>query len=248
MNTQAACNTGQDITWMHAADKTMNCVQHHKTHVDRRASSRANSRPHTHTKRQNVERESLNQHETETQDMSAGIWTPRSNMKCRWDSAWLERARSRMLTWKQDMTGVSGLCHKTMNNTRPKRQNPDKNTVIVYNFIHNINIYIYIYIYIYSIGLTALSTPTSHTVTQSALKNQPISTPVSIKAEYTIKQLSWKHRCVHVEYSGTAHFCCMCYALIHSDSEDAIRYLYSVIYFLLTQTCSALWHNEHNLP
>ncbi len=40
----------------------------------------------------------------------------------------------------------------------------------------------------------------------------------------------------------------MCYALIHSDSEDAIRYLYSVIYFLLTQTCSALWHKEHNLP
>ncbi len=44
---------------MHAADKNTNRVQHHKTHVDRRARGRANSKPHTHTMRQNVERRNL---------------------------------------------------------------------------------------------------------------------------------------------------------------------------------------------
>ncbi len=36
-NTQAACHTAQDITWLHAADRNTNCVQHNKTHMDRRA-------------------------------------------------------------------------------------------------------------------------------------------------------------------------------------------------------------------
>ncbi len=81
-NTQAACHTAQDITWMHAADKNKSCVQCHKTHVDRRVSGQANSRSHAHTTRQNTERESPNPDtKTETQDMSAGIWTPRSNTK-----------------------------------------------------------------------------------------------------------------------------------------------------------------------
>ncbi len=38
------------------------------------------------------------------------------------DSSTLEAARSHE---NADMMGVSGLCHKTMNNTRPKWQNPD---------------------------------------------------------------------------------------------------------------------------
>ncbi len=59
-NTQAACHIAQDITWMHAADKNTNCVQHNKTHVDRRACGQKNSRPHTPTKRQNMERECPN--------------------------------------------------------------------------------------------------------------------------------------------------------------------------------------------
>ncbi len=59
-NKTRTCHTAQDITWMHTADKNTNCVQHNKTHVDRRACGRANSRPHTHTKRQNVERECPN--------------------------------------------------------------------------------------------------------------------------------------------------------------------------------------------
>ncbi len=44
-NTWAACHTAQDITWMHAADKNTDCVQHHThtTHVDKRARGRANS-------------------------------------------------------------------------------------------------------------------------------------------------------------------------------------------------------------
>ncbi len=62
-NTQAACHTAQDITWMHAADRNTNCVQHNKTHVDRRARSRANSRPHTHTMTENGARVSEPRHE-----------------------------------------------------------------------------------------------------------------------------------------------------------------------------------------
>ncbi len=47
LNTQAACHTAQDITWMHAADKNTNCMQTTR-HVDKRARGRANSRPHAH--------------------------------------------------------------------------------------------------------------------------------------------------------------------------------------------------------
>ncbi len=54
--TQTACHTAQDITWMHTADKNTNCV-HTTRHVDRRAHGRVNSRPHTHTTRQNTKRE-----------------------------------------------------------------------------------------------------------------------------------------------------------------------------------------------
>ncbi len=50
---------------------------------------------------------------------------PTRNKVRRRESARLEHNRSRALTWKQDMTGVSGLCHKTMNNPRLKWQNPD---------------------------------------------------------------------------------------------------------------------------
>ncbi len=62
---------------------------------------------------------------TETQDMSAGIQTPRStqNNVRRRETTWLEHTRSSHEN--PDMTGVSGLCHKTMNDTRPKWQNPD---------------------------------------------------------------------------------------------------------------------------
>ncbi len=49
----------EDMTWMHAADKNTNCVQTTR-HVDRRAHGRANSRPHVHTTRQNMERECPN--------------------------------------------------------------------------------------------------------------------------------------------------------------------------------------------
>ncbi len=65
---------------MHAADRNTNCVQH-KTHVDKSARCRANSRPRTHTMTENGARVSEPRHVTETKDMSAGIQTPRSNMK-----------------------------------------------------------------------------------------------------------------------------------------------------------------------
>ncbi len=66
---------------MHAADRNTNCVQHNKTHVDKSARCRANSRPRTHTMTENGARVSEPRHVTKTQDMSAGIQTPRSNMK-----------------------------------------------------------------------------------------------------------------------------------------------------------------------
>ncbi len=125
-NTQAACHTAQDITWMHAADRNMNCVQHNKTHVDRRACSRANSRPRTHTKRQSVERECLNpdtKPKLKTWMPGSEHHAPTRNKARRRENAGLELWA--LLTWNPDMTGVSGLCHKTMNNTRPKWQNPD---------------------------------------------------------------------------------------------------------------------------
>ncbi len=81
MNIQAACHTAQDITRMHAADRNTNCVQHNKTHVDKSVRCHANSRPRTHTMTENGARVSEPRHMTETQDMSAGIRTPRSNMK-----------------------------------------------------------------------------------------------------------------------------------------------------------------------
>ncbi len=99
--------------------KTRTCVPHHKTHMDRGARDRANSRPHTHTTRPNVERECLN---PDTRP-KLKTWVPGSvhraptrNKARRGESA---------LAWNQDMTGVSGLCHKATNNTRPKWQNPD---------------------------------------------------------------------------------------------------------------------------
>ncbi len=58
-NTQAACHTAQDITWMHAADKNTNCM-HTTSHVDKRACGRANSRLHAHKTRQNMEHECPN--------------------------------------------------------------------------------------------------------------------------------------------------------------------------------------------
>ncbi len=117
---QAACHTAQDITWMHAADKNMNCVQQHKTHVDRRVRGWANPRPHTHSTRQNMERECPKP----VTKPKLKTWVPRSehhaptrNKARRRESTRLEHTQS-----EQDMTGVSGLCHKTMNNTRLKWQ------------------------------------------------------------------------------------------------------------------------------
>ncbi len=66
---------------MHAADRNTNCVQHNKTHVDKSARCRANSKPRTPTMTENGARVSEPRHVTKTQDMSAGIQTPRSNMK-----------------------------------------------------------------------------------------------------------------------------------------------------------------------
>ncbi len=53
--TQAACHTAQHITWMHAADKTRTACN-----TTKHTWTEGYSRPHTHTTRQNTERECPN--------------------------------------------------------------------------------------------------------------------------------------------------------------------------------------------
>ncbi len=61
---------------------------------------------------------------------SRSLTAPTWNKALRRESARLEHTRSRALTHEnrsiRALSEVSGLCHKTMNNTRPKWQNPDK--------------------------------------------------------------------------------------------------------------------------
>ncbi len=100
-NTQVACHTAQDITWMHAADKNQNYVQHYKTHVDSRARGRAKSRPHTHTTRQNTERESPNpgtKPKLKARVPGSEHHAPTWNKALRREGARLEHTRSRVLT------------------------------------------------------------------------------------------------------------------------------------------------------
>ncbi len=116
---------------MHAADRNTKCVQHNKTHVDKSVRSRANPRPRTHTMTENGARVSEPQHEPKLK-----TWVPESKHhaphKTRYaderarDSSILEAARSHE---NPDMMGVSGLCHKTTNNTRLKWQSPDNGRV-----------------------------------------------------------------------------------------------------------------------
>ncbi len=78
------CHTAQDITWMHTADKNTNCVQHHKTRGQESATAgrirdrRLTQRDRTWRARPRVFEP---RYETETQNTSAGIRTPRSNTK-----------------------------------------------------------------------------------------------------------------------------------------------------------------------
>ncbi len=127
MKKHQLCATQHKIKQMHAADRNMNCVQHNKTHVDKSARCRANPRPRTHTMTENGARLS-----EPRQELKLKTWVPGSkhhaphktmyaDERAR-DSSTLEAACSHE---NPDMMGVSGLCHKTMNNTRPNWQNPD---------------------------------------------------------------------------------------------------------------------------
>ncbi len=110
-----------------AADRNTNCVQHNKTHVDKSAQCRANSRPRTHNDRKwsasvrTPSRDRNWRHECRDPNTMLQHETRHADERAR-DSSTLEAARSHE---NADMMGVSGLCHKTMNNTRPKWQNPD---------------------------------------------------------------------------------------------------------------------------
>ncbi len=98
--TQAAYHTAEDITWMHAADKNTivcNNTKHNKREQKSARPSKLKT-AHSHNKTEHRARVSEPHHETETQDMSAGIQTPRSKHETRHTD---ERH-----TWKQDMTGV----------------------------------------------------------------------------------------------------------------------------------------------
>ncbi len=128
----------QDMTtWKHAANEYTSCVPHSTRynkctqpietrtacnttkHTWTRVRGAERTRDRAHTVTENGARVSEPRHVTETQDMSAGIQTPRSNMKQG------TQTRECVSHENADMMGVSGLCHKTMNNTRPKWQNPD---------------------------------------------------------------------------------------------------------------------------
>ncbi len=82
--TQAACHIAQDITWMHAADKTQTACNNTKHNTSGQKSTQPSELETACTTActQNMERECPNPDTThETQDMSAGIQTPRSNTK-----------------------------------------------------------------------------------------------------------------------------------------------------------------------
>ncbi len=71
------------------------------THVDRRACGRANSRPHAHTTRRNMERECPNpvtKPKLKTWVPGSKHYTPTWNKACRRESARLEHTRNRTLT------------------------------------------------------------------------------------------------------------------------------------------------------
>ncbi len=113
MNIQAACHTAQDIhkcTQPIETRTACNTTKHTWTrvrlHNDRKwsASVRTPSRDRN-SRHECRDPNTTLQHETRHTDSST-----------------LEAARSHE---NADMMGVSGLCHKTMNNTRPKWQNPD---------------------------------------------------------------------------------------------------------------------------
>ncbi len=71
-----------------------------------RVRDRANSRPHTHTTRQNMVREYLNP----DMKLKLKIWVPGYEHHA---STQNKARRRESHAWKQDMTGASGLCHKT---------------------------------------------------------------------------------------------------------------------------------------
>ncbi len=76
-NTQAACHTAQDITLMHASDKNTNCVQQQNTRGQKSVRPSELETAHSHKETERGARVSEPRHENETQDMSAGIRTPR---------------------------------------------------------------------------------------------------------------------------------------------------------------------------
>ncbi len=74
-NTQAACHTPQDTTWIHGANKATTKHTWTEEHAAERTRDRTLTWDRTHSQ------VSEPWHETKTQDMSAGIWTPCSNTK-----------------------------------------------------------------------------------------------------------------------------------------------------------------------
>ncbi len=128
-NTHKPCvHTRHDNKKAHSQWKTQakntNCVQQHKsTHVDRSVSGRANSRPHTLTTRRvrTPTRNWNSRHECWDPNTTLQHETRHADEQVH-SSSTLEAARSHEnRTWRE----CQG-CHKTMNNTRPKWQNPDR--------------------------------------------------------------------------------------------------------------------------
>ncbi len=121
--TQAACHTAQDITWMHTANKNTNCVQHKTQHTWTEEYTAERTQDRTLTQQDRTWSTSVR-----TPKPKLKTWVPGSEHHAPTRNKARRRESACALTWKQDMTGVSGLCHKTMNNTRLKWQNPDTYT------------------------------------------------------------------------------------------------------------------------
>ncbi len=107
---------------MHAADRNPNCVQQQNTRGQECAVPSELEAAHSHDDRKwsasvrTLSRDRNSRHECRDPNTTLQHETRHADERAR-DSSTLEAARSHE---NADMMGVSGLCHKTMNNTRPK--------------------------------------------------------------------------------------------------------------------------------
>ncbi len=127
MNIQAACHTAQDIHKCTQPIETRTACNTTK-HTWTRVRGAKRTRDRALTQWQKMERECPNPvtwPKLKTWVPGSKHHAPTWNNTRRRESARLEHTRSRALTWKRGHDGSIRALSKTMNNTRPKWQNPD---------------------------------------------------------------------------------------------------------------------------